>query len=133
MNASAGGLNQALQDYGEQLAEAMSVRLREAPSVWCSWYQHFLDVGEEDIVENLGAIVNHDLPVDVVQIDDGWEAGVGDRLELSERFSDLERLAARIRGSGRRAGIWLAPFIAGANSTLAKQHPGWLVGDAGWN
>jgi len=133
VTTSAGSLNQALQDYGDHLSQTMGVSLRDAPSVWCSWYQYFLDVSQEDIAENLKAIVDHDLPVDVVQLDDGWEAGVGDWLELSERFSSIDRLAWQIRDSGRRAGIWLAPFIAGAHSTVAQQHPDWLVGDAGWN
>jgi alpha-galactosidase len=68
--------------------------------------------------------------VDVVQIDDGWQAEIGDWLTLSARFSSLADLVGRIRAAGRRAGIWLAPFLVGARSRLAAEHPQWLVADA---
>ena len=38
-----------------------------------------------------------------------------------------------VRATGRRAGIWVAPFLVGASSTLATEHPDWLVGPAGRN
>lgn len=114
-------------------AQAGVAAIRPAPTVWCSWYRYFLDVAEEDIEENLAAIHEHDLPVDVIQIDDGWQAGIGDWTQLSGRFSSLPRLAEKIRDSDRRAGIWVAPFIVGLDSNLAREHPDWLVGDAGRN
>ncbi len=33
----------------------------------------------------------------------------------------------------RRAGLWLAPFLVGAETTLAREHPDWLIGPAGSN
>jgi alpha-galactosidase len=126
-------LEDVLATVGDRLGAAMDARLRTAPTVWCSWYQYFGDVTEYDIVENLQAIVFHDLPVTVVQVDDGWNAEVGDWLTLSGRFTSLADLASRIRDTGRRAGIWLAPFIAGADSELVRDHPEWLLGDAGYN
>jgi alpha-galactosidase len=106
---------------------------RPAPTVWCSWYQYFADVSEQDIVENLDALSTHDLPVDVVQIDDGWSAGIGDWLHTSDRFSSLPDLVRRIHDSGRRAGIWVAPFLATAGSAVARDHPDWFLGPAGHN
>jgi alpha-galactosidase len=71
-----------------------------------------------------------------VQIDDGYQSEIGDWLTLSDRFASLERVVADIRSSGRRAGIWVAPFLVGERSVLARDHPEWLVGDAapgsGW-
>jgi alpha-galactosidase len=71
----------------------------------------------------------------VVQIDDGYEAEIGDWRTLSGRFASLDGLAGRIRERGRRAGIWVAPFLVGARSALRAEHPDWLVGgaDAGFN
>ncbi len=126
-------LEDALATVGDQLGAGMQARLRTAPTVWCSWYHYFGDVTQDDVIENLDAIGSHDLPVTVVQVDDGWSAGIGDWLTLSGRFASLDQLAARIRDTGRRAGIWLAPFIAGAGSELARDHPDWLLGDAGYN
>lgn len=106
---------------------------RPAPTAWCSWYHYFTEVTEADMTENLAAIVAHDLPVDVVQLDDGWEAQIGDWLTLSDRFSSLADVARRIRDTGRRAGIWTAPFLTTARSALTREHPDWIAGDAGYN
>jgi len=100
---------------------------RPAPTVWCSWYHYFTDVRESDIDENVAAIRDLELPVDVVQIDDGWQAGIGDWFDLSGRFSSLDALADRIRSAGHRAGIWVAPFLVGADSRLFQEHSDWLV------
>jgi alpha-galactosidase len=128
-----GRFDDALAHVGDALGAAMGARLRTAPTVWCSWYHYFRDVSQDDIIENLEAIDSLDLPVDVVQVDDGWNTEIGDWLTLAERFPSLDQLAARIHDTGRRAGIWLAPFIAGAESDLAHNHPDWLLGDAGHN
>ena len=108
---------------------------RPAPTAWCSWYDYGPDVGEADILENLQAFEDHDLPVDVVQIDDGYQAEIGDWLLPGSRFPNLSGLIAAIRRHGRRAGIWVAPFLIGRQSALAQQHPDWLLpgGYAGHN
>jgi alpha-galactosidase len=131
-----GGLRSALGAWAQGYAATAGVGpLRPAPTIWCSWYQYFTDVAEADIVENLEEMQRLDLPVDVVQIDDGYQAGIGDWLELSGRFESLSGLTARILDAGRRAGIWVAPFLVGSRSRLAAEHPEWLVGgaDAGSN
>jgi alpha-galactosidase len=101
--------------------------------VWCSGYHYYLEATPADIEENLVAMDRLCLPVDVVQIDDGWPAGIGDWHEYSERFRSLPDLVSRIREKGRRAGIWVAPLTVGSSSRLARDHPEWLVGDGGHN
>jgi len=124
----AGPLPAALGAWGSSYASEVGVGLlRPAPTVWCSWYHYFTKVTEADIVENLAAIDSTGLPVDVVQIDDGWESEIGDWLTLSDRFASLSALVDRIRSAGRRAGIWVAPFLVGERSDLAGGHPGWLI------
>jgi alpha-galactosidase len=131
--ADTANLTQALRDWAQHFAAAEPPR--PAPRVWCSWYQYFMHVTESDIGENLDAMAAHNLPVDVVQIDDGYQRHLGDWLDPSDRFDDLAALVARIREAGRRAGIWVAPFLAGERSSLAAEHPNWLIPDAdpGWN
>ena len=112
-----GGIVDALVTFGDEWAERCGVRsIAAPPSVWCSWYQYFLDVTPADIEENLAAIDRLDLPFDVVQVDDGWQAGIGDWDAYSERFRDLPDLVARIRDRGRRAGIWVAPLTVGSEA-----------------
>jgi alpha-galactosidase len=128
-------LEEALGSWGDGYAERVGVRLRPAPTIWCSWYEYFTEVTEDDIVENLETMDDLELPVDVVQIDDGYQSEIGDWLTLSDRFASLEGLADRIVGHGRRAGLWVAPFLVGSGSQVAADHPEWLVegGYAGHN
>jgi alpha-galactosidase len=119
----------ALAAYGDALA----VPLAGPPTVWCSWYRYFEEVTAADVLENLRAFDEHDLSVDVVQIDDGWSPGLGEGLQPSSRFGSLPAVVDEVRDSGRRAGIWLAPFVVGTETTLARRHPDWLVGPAGRN
>ncbi|MFJ8590833.1 glycoside hydrolase family 36 protein [Streptomyces sp. NPDC093598] len=102
---------------------------RPAPTVWCSWYEYFTAVTEDDIHENLRAMDTLDLPVDVVQIDDGYQRALGDWLILSGRFRSRAAIAEKIHSRGRRAGIWTAPFLVDPASDLAAGHPDWLVRD----
>jgi alpha-galactosidase len=120
----------ALSAYGEDMGAAPTAA---PPRVWCSWYRYFEDVTAAVVEENLDSIAGHDLAVDVVQVDDGWSPGLGEGLVETDAFGSLPALVDRIRGSGRRAGIWLAPFLVGAETTLAREHPDWLVGPAGRN
>jgi alpha-galactosidase len=131
------GLETALGGWAEAFARGRGVTaIPSVPPVWCSWYQYFTRVREEDVLGNLAAIDRLGLDVGIVQLDDGYEAEVGDWLERSAGFPrPLSELAGRIRATGRRAGIWTAPLLAGARSRLAAEHPDWLVGgaDAGKN
>ena len=120
----------ALEAFGDELAVA---GLAPPPSVWCTWYRYFEEVTAADVRENVAAFDEHDLSVDVVQVDDGWSPGLGEELVVSDAFGPLETLVDDIRSTGRRAGIWLAPFLVGETTTLAREHPDWLVGPAGYN
>ncbi|MBO2449592.1 alpha-galactosidase [Actinomadura barringtoniae] len=124
-----GTIEAALAAWGDGIAVAQ----RAAPAVWCSWYHYFGSVTADDVAENLGAIGAYELPVDVIQIDDGWQAEIGDWLRFSERFAGLRALIGRIHEEGRRAGVWVAPFLGGARSVTARAHPEWFAGDAGHN
>ena len=132
-----GGLDGALARWADGFAAAAGVGpLRPPPTAWCSWYHYFERVTQADIEENLHAIETLGLDIDIVQIDDGYQAEIGDWLLLSDRFPSLAAEVDSIRAAGRRAGIWVAPFLVGERSVLAREHPDWLVGGAspgtGW-
>jgi alpha-galactosidase len=122
----------ALAAHGDALAASVP-RLLPPPTVWCSWYRYFEEVTAGDVLEAVHDLDAHGLGVDVVQVDDGWSPGLGEGLRPAERFGSLARVVDEVRSSGRRAGIWLAPFVVGASTTLAHEHPDWLVGPAGRN
>ena len=68
------------------------------------------------------------LPLDLIQIDDGFETIVGDWYSFRPGFADGPApLAKEIRAAGFTPGLWLAPFIVDPRSRLAKEHPDWLL------
>lgn len=64
-----------------------------------------------------------------VQIDDGYQAYMGDWLTVRPAFGDLDGLLRTIREQGGEAAIWVAPFIAEASSALLREHPEFFVHD----
>ena len=97
-----------------------------APLGWCSWYQYFGAVGPGDIRANLALAAAHRL--DLVQIDDGYQAAIGDWLATAPGWpGSMDVLAGEIHTAGLEAGIWTAPFLAGTSSRLLAQHPEWVV------
>jgi alpha-galactosidase len=129
VDASA-GIDAATGAFADAFAGASGVKgVRAAPTIWCSWYDYFSGVTEADVDENLRAIGHLELPVDVIQLDDGYQRELGDWLELSSRFTSLTSMVERIRADGRRAGIWLAPFLVGVRSAIAAEHPDWIFRD----
>ncbi|MFN2197575.1 MAG: glycoside hydrolase family 36 protein [Anaerolineales bacterium] len=111
----------------EQLAEA------EIPTGWCSWYYYFQDISPEIIQANIEAAkkLQPELPLKLIQIDDGYQAEVGDWLTFNEHFPDGPApLAEAIRQNGFTPGIWLAPYIVHPKAQLIEKHPDWLLRNA---
>lgn len=125
---AADSLVDALTRASDTLAAAGGVgALASLGPGWCSWYAHWGEVTEGDVIAALEAIDRLGLDVAVVQVDDGHQAEIGDWLTRSPRFGPLDVLAGRIRDAGHEPGVWTAPFLVGANSELAARHPDWLV------
>jgi alpha-galactosidase len=128
----------ALAEFGSRFGAAAGARTgSRVPRVWCTWYQYFEEVTAADVAENLRALdagaLGEGVDVDLVQIDDGWSLGTGEWTAPHPRFGDLGDVVAAVRASGRRAGVWLAPFSVGSRSDLAQRHPDWLTSSAGYN
>jgi alpha-galactosidase len=110
--------------------EIRNFKKEDIPVGWCSWYHFFQKVHEQDIRSNLEEIsrIRKDLPLELVQIDDGFETQIGDWDSFSTSFpAGVAPLAAEIRQKGFTPGLWLAPFIVHPKSKLADQHPEWLL------
>jgi alpha-galactosidase len=121
-----------LERYTRSLAAAMDARPAEhSPVGWCSWYELYTAVSEADMRANTRALAAHpELGIEYVQLDDGYQTAVGDWLSLNRKFPrGLASLVDDIRARGFRAGIWTAPFFAGARSRLLREHPGWFLAD----
>ncbi|MGY6037303.1 glycoside hydrolase family 36 protein [Aeromonas sp. AE23HZ002T15] len=111
------------------LIDSVSTR----PSGWCSWYHYYADVSADDIRENLAMRAARFPTLNYVQIDDGYQARMGDWLTPSAKFEQgVAALAREIRDAGCEPALWVAPFIAEPGSQVFQDHPDWFVkGDDG--
>lgn len=100
-------------------------------SGWTSWYRHYTSVTADVVLDNLRAFRNLNIPIQVFQIDDGWERAIGDWLEPDASFDGRMRsLADEITAAGYTPGLWIAPFIVEESSHIFRNHPEWCIADA---
>jgi alpha-galactosidase len=127
--------SQLLEEYAEAHGRAAGARTAQPfLAGWCSWYHFFQHVTEEDVRRNLEALAasREAIPVDVVQIDDGYQRAVGDWLEVNQKFPrGLPQLATEIRAAGFTPGIWTAPFCVVSESRLFEKRRDWLLRSGG--
>src|SRR5690606_36022780 len=123
-----------LEDWAARLARASGARVPGASVVgWCSWYEHFERISEPVIARNLeqAAALRERLDLELFQIDDGYQAAIGDWLTPArKRFArGVKHFVPRIVERGLTPGLWLAPFLAARRAQVAREHPDWLLRD----
>jgi alpha-galactosidase len=103
------------------------------PVGWCSWYHYFGDLTWDDVVKNVKRArrLRRSFPIEVFQVDDGYERDIGDWLSAKPGYPDLGGLAEAVTRNGFRAGIWTAPFSAAETSEVFSAHPDWMVSEGG--
>ena len=111
----------------DQWFSAMEMPAVKTPQItgWTSWYDHYENISSDIINQNLDAFIDTGLPIDIFQIDDGFQTATGDWLSIDgTKFPEgLAPVVERIHEGGYKAGLWLAPFSAQKNSELVKKTP----------
>lgn len=131
---ASGNETEFMARYTEILSERLGPGTNKTPfRVWCSWYSLYTEIYETQllkILSDLGPCNNaKGMPFDVFQVDDGWQIGIGD-WEPNLKFpSGMDGLAARIKETGRKAGLWLAPLLVVPSSSVFREHQDWLLHD----
>lgn len=89
------------------------------------------NISATTLLEQAARIKRRQLPVDYFLIDDGWTKWGDWQTANKRKFpAGLGALARALHSQHNlRAGLWWAPFLVAPNSTLARQHPNWLVRD----
>ncbi len=122
-----------LEQFAERCGRAMGARVSRdrSPVGWCSWYEFYTEVRDEDVRSNIAVLREHpQLGLSVVQLDDGYQAAVGDWERINDKFPrGLAPLAADIRGTGLSAGLWSAPFFVAQTSRRFREQSQWLLRD----
>jgi alpha-galactosidase len=120
--------NLIFEEYAAQLGNRLGqIKKNGAPRVWCSWYSLYTAIDETILNQTFDQL--GDLPFDVLQVDDGWQMDIGD-WDANQKFPmGMKALADKIKSTGRRAGLWLAPLIATKSSKLFREHADWFLKD----
>ncbi len=123
--------DQPFTAYFEAVSRENQVRERmKTPIGWCSWYYYFQKITPKILQQNLQAVQQHQdqLPLEVFQIDDGFQQDVGSWMKFNQKFPDgLKNLSQEIDHAGYKPGVWLAPFIVEKHSRLNRDHSEWLL------
>ena len=129
--------NVQINRYVDLSAKANHARpcpLDKTPTAWSTLNATSDPVTQDVLATNLAWMHDHsqELPLHTVLVDEGWQSKVGDWLTVDKvRFSDgMAGLAGKIAAEGHEPGLWLAPFVAQAGSSLCANHPDWFVRDA---
>ena len=110
--------------------DAAGIKRRPAEPLagYGSWYNRFTKITDETITADLEGCSKVLEPGDLFQIDDGWQVAVGDWTAHPEKFPrGMKASVDDIHEKGFKAGLWLAPFGAQANSQIVRDHPDWLL------
>lgn len=96
---------------------------------YTSWYNHYQNISEEVILDNLESMASSGEKFDIFQIDDGFQVAVGDWLKIDKaKFPrGMKVIVDEIKRKSMIPGLWLAPFACDFNSTIIKEHPEWIL------
>ena len=124
-------LHEAIEAYTDCLLQAhprRAPRGERPPTVWCSWYYYGDGFTQKECEENLAALEQRPLPVDVFQIDECWDRRWADWRPNAD-WPDLKGVADRARKLGMEPGIWTCPVLTEPRSRLRYGRTEWLLRD----
>ncbi|VGO18594.1 Alpha-galactosidase [Pontiella sulfatireligans] len=114
-----------LEQLAGRIAEQYDIELKDKPSLYCTWYNTFRATNEKNLFKTVDLIQEKQLPgygLSVVQIDDGWQAGIEkggparDFYHVNESYaSGMKATADKIKSADMVAGIWFKPFSGTAS------------------
>jgi len=120
-----------LQAYAETIQQELSPKFNKTiRKGWCSWYYYYSAITKDEILANAKYAKEHSIPFDFIQIDDGYQATIGEWTLVKGSFTAAMRyIADTIKGYGFTPGIWYSPFIVSKDSRIFKEHGSWLLKD----
>ena len=117
----------------DKFFDYLGVKPRDAQPIfgYTSWYNHYQDINEDTISDDLRGLNALTRKAEVFQIDDGWQTAVGDWLsvDILKFPMQMKKAADDIKAAGLTPGIWLAPFVCEEKSDIFRDHKDWLLVD----
>jgi hypothetical protein len=126
-----------LESWADAVARVYAIKLRPQPAGYCTWYHaRASDAKRLAGQTEFAAAKLAPFGFQVVQIDDGWQAGAR-REGPAKNFTThrdngpypagMKAAADDIKKHGLRPGIWFMPFAADHLDPYFKAHPEWFV------
>ncbi|MBO6140571.1 MAG: alpha-galactosidase [Ruminococcus sp.] len=113
--------------------EMSGIKCRDAKPLrgYTSWYRHYQDISEQKLLHDLEGVAAAG-SMDIFQIDDGYQKGVGDWLKIDAgKFPHgMKYVSDKIHEKGLMSGIWLAPFVVEKNSYIFRHRQDMLLCDS---
>ncbi len=127
-----GNANELMENVGNRLNHHHPIQSYPShPLGWCSWYCFGPECTTENVKDNMAkakdSFTFRKKTPFFIQIDDGYQAYMGDFLTISKFFPDFDGLITSIHDSSCEPAIWVAPFIAQKESELYNTHPEYFV------
>ena len=122
-----------VERYAQMIGDIhhLPIPSKPSPTVYCTWYFYTFLISETYVLEELEAMRQREVPLDVFQIDDGWMDTYGTYEPHPAKFPrGMAFLAERIRQGGMIPGIWAAPFVIDALSPVVQRYPDMFQKDA---
>ncbi len=122
------GFENEYKTYLRRYAGISLFKRRSAPTVMYNTWRPFLDSINQQIVTTCSDSVKG--VADLFMIDAGWYNYTGDYLPDSAKFpAGMKAVCDHLRRNGQQAGLWFSIATVNAKSTMAINHPEWLVRD----
>jgi hypothetical protein len=99
--------------------------------IWTTWAQYKMAINQQDVLRFADAIVAHEYPRSVLEIDDRWQTAYGECEFDPQKFPDPQAMVAQLHAQGFKVTLWVPPFFdpqsaaftdAAARGLLAR-HP----------
>jgi hypothetical protein len=129
-----------LEEYADVIAKRYKIKLRKAPSGYCTWYSdpHGHACDETHMAELIDFCAENlkKFGFEVVQIDDRWQAGPkrkGPSADYSRHRADgpypsgMKPTADKMIKAGFTPGIWVLPFGSDPRLAVLAEHRDWFV------
>src|SRR6185437_12106383 len=126
---------QELETYAHIIRQLHHPRISApSPMGWWSWTEYYFGLNEGTALTNAAWEAQHlkKLGYDFFHIDEGYQYARGEYTTpnadlFPNGMAPVEKKAAAM---GLTPGIWTAPFDVSERSSVAQQHPDWLIHNA---
>jgi alpha-galactosidase len=129
----AGPYETALRDVMRYDAQKLAARNHRKPVFgWSSWYDLYREISTETVTATIDAIAEDfdRVPVQVIQIDDGYQDDCGDWTPGAKFPGGWAPIVERIQRLGVQPGVWVAPLMVAELLGWHEEHPDWFQRDA---